>query len=75
MAIADSVLSVIKEEGLQEHAVEVGSYLLHSLKGLMERHSVIGDVRGEGLFLGVELVTDRESKTPNKELAGILVNR
>lgn len=69
MAIAESVLSVVKEEGLQDHAAEVGSYLLQGLEGLMERHLVIGDIRGVGLFIGVEFVTDRESKSPNKDLA------
>ena len=69
MAVAESVLSVIEEEGLQQHAEEVGSYLLHGLEKLMERHPAIGDVRGVGLFIGIELVTDRETKHPAEELA------
>ena len=73
MAVADSVLSVIEEEGLQQHAEEVGSYLMQGLEGLMERHLSIGDVRGVGLFVGVELVKDRESKEPDKELTETIV--
>ena len=57
-------LDVVKQEGLQEHAREVGTALLASLKQLSERHSVVGDVRGSGLFLGLELVTDRATKEP-----------
>ena len=73
MAIAEAVLSVIEEEGLQQHAEEVGSYLLQGLEGLMEKHACIGDVRGMGLFIGVEMVKDRETREPDKELAAGLV--
>ncbi len=75
MAIADAVLSVIEEEELQAHAEEVGSDLLQGLEGLMENHVCIGDVRGVGLFIGVELVKDRESKEPDAELAHTVMNQ
>ena len=68
MAIADAVLSVIEEEGLCDHAEKMGSFLLQELEGLKEKHMCIGDVRGEGLFIGLDLVIDRETREPDKEL-------
>ncbi|XP_010529913.1 PREDICTED: alanine--glyoxylate aminotransferase 2 homolog 2, mitochondrial [Tarenaya hassleriana] len=59
-----AVLRVIEKEKLQENAAEVGSYLKQKLIQLKDKHQIIGDVRGRGLMLGVELVTDRELKTP-----------
>lgn len=61
-----AVLRVIEKENLQEKAHVVGSYLKVRLKALQEKHEIIGDVRGRGLMLGVELVTDRQQKTPAK---------
>ncbi|XP_070006752.1 alanine--glyoxylate aminotransferase 2 homolog 3, mitochondrial-like isoform X2 [Nicotiana sylvestris] len=61
-----AVLRVIEKEKLQQNAFSVGSYLKNRLTSLMEKHEIIGDVRGRGLMLGVELVTDRQSKTPAK---------
>ncbi|XP_057975097.1 alanine--glyoxylate aminotransferase 2 homolog 3, mitochondrial-like [Malania oleifera] len=59
-----AVLRVIEEEKLQDNAHVVGSYLKERLTSLKEKQRIIGDVRGRGLMLGVELVTDRELKTP-----------
>ena len=70
-----AVLDVIRDEGLQQNARETGEYLLSGLKDLADRHSIIGDVRGIGLFLGFELVRDRETKEPAGAEAGELVNR
>ncbi|CAN6295174.1 unnamed protein product [Urochloa humidicola] len=62
-----AVLKVLEREKLQENAFVVGSYLKDRLRGLQEKHEIIGDVRGTGFMLGVELVTDRQQKTPAKE--------
>uniref|UniRef100_A0ACD5WXX4 Uncharacterized protein n=2 Tax=Avena sativa TaxID=4498 RepID=A0ACD5WXX4_AVESA len=62
-----AVLKVLEKEKLQENAFIVGSYLKDRLRGLQEKHEVIGDVRGTGFMLGVELVTDRQLKTPAKD--------
>ncbi|MBA0710383.1 hypothetical protein Golax_009676, partial [Gossypium laxum] len=61
-----AVLNVIEKERLQDNAFVVGSYLKERLIALKEKHDLIGDVRGRGLMLGVELVTDHELKTPAK---------
>lgn len=63
-AVAETVLSVIEEEKLQQNAQEVGAYLKNKLKALAEKHALIGDVRGRGLFLGVELVSNRDTLEP-----------
>jgi len=74
-AIGVAVLEVIEEEELQSNAAAVGSYLLSELRGLMARHDGIGDVRGSGLFLGIELVADRAIKTPDAALTQKVVDR
>ena len=61
-----AVLNVIEKEKLQENALLVGSYLKERLNALKDKYELIGDVRGRGFMLGVELVTDRELKTPAK---------
>ncbi|KAL5058302.1 hypothetical protein RYX36_029906 [Vicia faba] len=62
-----AVLKVIEKEKLQENAFVVGSHLKERLNALKDKYEIIGDVRGKGFMLGVELVTDRELKTPAKE--------
>ncbi|CAH8334805.1 unnamed protein product [Eruca vesicaria subsp. sativa] len=59
-----AVLNVIEKDKLQENAAMVGSYLKGKLNQLKEKHEIIGDVRGRGLMIGVELVSDRKLKTP-----------
>ncbi len=64
-AIGLAVLDVIEEEQLQQHALETGNVLLSRLRELERRHELIGDVRGEGLFIGIELVSDRQIREPD----------
>lgn len=63
-AMGLAVLDVIQDENLQKNAARVGDYLMTGLRQLQTRHSLIGDVRGMGLFIGVELVKNRQDKTP-----------
>lgn len=74
-AAAMATLSVIEDEGLQANAASTGQYLRAGFRQLAERHELIGDVRGDGLFIGVELVTDRAAKTPAKQATHRFVNR
>jgi 4-aminobutyrate aminotransferase-like enzyme len=74
-AIGKAVLDVLEEEELQAHARDVGSFLLHELAELKDSYPLIGDVRGRGLFLGVELVSDRTQRTPATRHADYVVNR
>jgi alanine-glyoxylate transaminase/(R)-3-amino-2-methylpropionate-pyruvate transaminase len=62
-----AVLEVIEREGLQTNSLVVGNHLLAGFRKLAEKHAIIGDVRGKGLMLGVELVKDRVTKEPAKE--------
>ncbi len=64
MATGIAVLKTIQEEELQQHALQVGNHLMDGLKRLMDKHIVIGDVRGHGLFIGAELVRDRKTLEP-----------
>ena len=73
-AVGQAVLNVIKEEGLQEHALKVGDYLLEQLQQLKQHHDIIGDVRGRGLFIGIELNRD-EDLTPADTEAHNIINR
>ncbi|XP_058128430.1 alanine--glyoxylate aminotransferase 2, mitochondrial [Anopheles ziemanni] len=61
-AVGMAVLDVIDEEGLQKNSLEIGTYMLKGLERLRDKHDVIGDVRGKGLMIGVELVADKESR-------------
>ena len=67
-------MAIIEEEGLLENTVAMGEYMLERLKELKAKHKVVGDVRGKGLFLGAELVSDRDTKEPvNEKLAQAVV--
>lgn len=63
-AAGRAVLQAIEAEGLQKNAADVGAALLRVLRDLQQRYPVIGDVRGRGLMMAIELVEDRASKTP-----------
>ncbi|MCG8416449.1 MAG: aminotransferase class III-fold pyridoxal phosphate-dependent enzyme [Proteobacteria bacterium] len=74
-AIGLAVLDVIEQEGLQEHARTVGNHFMQGLRDLQIRHPGIGDVRGHGLFLGIEFVKDPASRTPDAKTAGEVVEQ
>ena len=74
-AAALAVLQTIEQEGLVQHAAKVGKVLLDGIAGLATRHEAIGDVRGAGLFVGVELVSDRGTRAPHRWLTSQVVNR
>lgn len=74
-AIGLAVLDVIERERLQQNALEVGAYLQEGLRRLQARHPLIGDVRGLGLYIGVELVLDPETLEPAGEHASYVANR
>ena len=65
MAAGLATLRVIQEEKIQLRAKTVGGYLKEGLNDLKSRHACVGDVRGQGLMLGMEIVEDRESKEPS----------
>jgi 4-aminobutyrate aminotransferase len=74
-AAAAAVLEVIKEEKLLENANKQGAYALKRLGELKERSEIVGDVRGKGLMIGVELVEDKESKKPAAQKAAQVIIR
>ena len=74
-AIGIAVLDIIEDTNLQEQALKTGNYLLRELQVLQTRHERIGDVRGLGLFLGLEVVSNKENKQPRKDLAKYIVER
>ena len=72
-AIGKAVLEVIEKENLQANALKLGNYIHAGLAKLKEKHKVIGDVRGKGLMVGIELVKDRTTKAPaSAECAQVL---
>ena len=71
-AIGDAVLDVIAEEGLQQHAKNVGDYLITLLKELQKKYSELADIRGSGLFLGIEILND--DGKPGTQLASKIKN-
>jgi 4-aminobutyrate aminotransferase-like enzyme/Ser/Thr protein kinase RdoA (MazF antagonist) len=73
-AAALAVLDVLEDEGLQARAAEVGTYLRAGLNDLAGRHEAIGDVRGRGLLIGVELVRDRATREPDPDATSWVAN-
>ncbi len=74
-AAAEAVIEAIKEERMLENAEKQGAYIMKRLAEMKEAHPMIGDYRGAGLMMGVELVRDRETKEPAKKEAGDLMMR
>ncbi|MEV4347472.1 aspartate aminotransferase family protein [Actinoplanes sp. NPDC049596] len=74
-AVGNTVLDVLSRLDLAERAAELGAYLRRGLNDLAEHHDVIGDVRGRGLLVGLELVEDRVSKKPADELGQAVTRR
>jgi len=74
-AIGLEVMSIIRDEKLQAHALKVGNYLLDQLQQLQSKYSIIGDVRGYGFFLGMELVRDHTTLEPADDECTYLTNR
>jgi 4-aminobutyrate aminotransferase-like enzyme/Ser/Thr protein kinase RdoA (MazF antagonist) len=74
-AVGLAVINVVLEENLQAHAMKVGERMLRGLNKLTPRREIIGDVRGSGFFLGVELVRDRRTLEPATSEANLVVNR
>jgi 4-aminobutyrate aminotransferase-like enzyme len=74
-AVGLAVLDVIRDEELQENAREVGQYFMERLRNLGDNHRLIGDVRGLGLFIGVELVRDRQTLEPADSEASAIIER
>jgi 4-aminobutyrate aminotransferase-like enzyme len=70
-----AVLDVMQDDDLQSHAGRVGARLLEALRALQDRHALVGDVRGAGFFLGVELVKNRDTLEPARTEANRVVNR
>ena len=84
-AAADAVLTILERDGLAAHAQRIGDRVRDGFRQLAEHHDLIGDVRGDGLWIGVELVQDRSSREPatsatqrvveDMKARGILLNR
>lgn len=74
-AVGNTVLDVLEAEHLDQRAAELGAYLSKGLIALGERHDVIGDVRGRGLLVGLELVLDRDTKQLSDELGAAVTRR
>jgi 4-aminobutyrate aminotransferase-like enzyme/Ser/Thr protein kinase RdoA (MazF antagonist) len=70
-----AVLDVLEDEHLQENAHKVGGYFIACLKSLQSKHALIGDVRGSGLFLGLDLALDPATRVPAPAQASYVVNR
>ena len=73
-AIGHAVLKIIEEEELQKNAFRVGNELKKLLTELKSVHDIIGDVRGKGLFLGIEIIKDLETLEPDKQVTHKIVN-
>lgn len=69
-----AVLEVLKDEGLLENAQRVGDYVIAGIRQLQEKHEIIGDVRGKGMFFAVEMVSERATRAPESARTKTIVN-
>ncbi len=74
-AVGRKVVEIVLRDRLADRARELGHYLKSQLRDLQQRHPVVGDIRGRGLLLGVELVSDRQTKAPAPELGAAVGRR
>jgi 4-aminobutyrate aminotransferase-like enzyme len=74
MAAAQAVLNVIRDEKLVENSLRVGKTLREGFEALAKKHAGIGDIRGSGLYVGIEMVKDRSTKAPDSAAAAAIVN-
>jgi 2,2-dialkylglycine decarboxylase (pyruvate) len=74
-AVGLAVLRVIKSEKLAQRAREMGAYFMEELRALQQRYECIGDVRGQGLLIGLEIVKSRESRKADRDLAARITRR
>lgn len=77
MACAAALASIeaMEQEGLLEHALSLGELMLEEMRGIRDRHAIVGDVRGLGCLLGIELVRDRDTKEPFEEAGRMVYQR
>jgi 4-aminobutyrate aminotransferase-like enzyme len=70
-----AVLDVLRDEALQQNALRVGTQWIRELRSLQPNYPLVGDVRGLGLFLGIDLINERETRAPAPDQASYIVNR
>jgi 4-aminobutyrate aminotransferase-like enzyme len=68
-------IEVIQEENLLEHAMKLGHFFNYRMEEMKKNHPIIGDVRGKGCLLGIELVKDRDTKEPFEEAGKLVYQR
>ena len=73
--VGQAVLDIIKQEELQKNAHETGTYLLDGLKDIQNKYNIIGDVRGKGLFIGIELIKNYDKMVPAPDETELVVNQ
>ena len=73
--VGQAVLDIIKQEELQKNAHETGAYLLDGLKDIQNKYNIIGDVRGRGLFIGIELIKNYDKMVPAQDETELVVNQ
>jgi len=72
---ASAVIDIIKDEKLMDNAMKLGNYIMKRLLEFQEKCKILGDVRGKGLMIGIEIVEDKKTKKPAKEKASEIMNR